>query len=445
MPNDDRAPGAPLGPLLARAVHYGFATSLAGWVLAYALRLPGNYVPPALIGVGLIGAQLVGAARAGSRAGPTAPWLAGLATALLASALNLLIILSAFTGGSDDQSRALDPALAALTYLPISAFVGAIAGWIGGRARRAEPTIEPNWIGRFAILNTLAAFILLIVGGIVTSAAAGLAVPDWPSSFGDNMFLFPLSKMTGGVFIEHAHRLLAVLVALTTATLLGWSIAARTPIRTILAVGLASALVITQAILGGVRVIEAATTIAIVHGVIGQLYVASLAFAAALLSTTWRSPREPTPIAGAGALRTLILVALIALIVQIGFGAVVRHSHLQPHILWTHVSWSVVVTILLLAAGVRGQHRLGPVSPILRRAATATKHTVLLQMALGVVALIAAILYKDANPPPPVSIALRTTHQAVGNVLLIAATLLTAWTIRLTRPAPHRHDGPTDP
>lgn len=436
--SDPSNPPAPISPLAAslaaRAVFFGFATSIAGWILAYILRLPGEFVPPAVIGLTLLAAQFLGAYAAGRAAGSSKPWMVGLAAGLVTSALNTLIVLSAFAGDTPEHGGGLEPLRAIVAYIPLGAALGAIAGAIGGR-NKIKSDVEPNWIGHFAVLNTAGAFALLVVGGIVTSAGAGLAVPDWPASFGANMFLFPLSRMTGGVFIEHAHRLLAVLVALNTAALLVWSLVARTPTLARIVIAIASLMVIVQAVLGGIRVVEAAAVFGLIHGVLGQIYVATLAVAAATLSRTWRANVAPTPSPAAGGQRTLNLIALIALIVQIGFGAAVRHFDLQAHALWSHVGWSVAVLILLIAAGVRGQKLLGHAGAALRRSAVAVRHTVILQMVLGVVALIAAIVFRDAETPPPLSIILRTPHQAIGSVLLIATALLTAWTLRQTTPA----------
>jgi cytochrome c oxidase assembly protein subunit 15 len=63
------------------------------------------------------------------------------------------------------------------------------------------------WTSAFAWVTATATFFLLAIGGIVTAQEAGLAVVDWPNSFGYNMFLYPLSRMTGGIYFEHAHRL----------------------------------------------------------------------------------------------------------------------------------------------------------------------------------------------------------------------------------------------
>ena len=64
---------------------------------------------------------------------------------------------------------------------------------------------------RFAVATAFVTFLLLAVGGLVTSHEAGLAVVDWPNSYGTNMFLFPLSRMVGGIFYEHSHRLIGTL------------------------------------------------------------------------------------------------------------------------------------------------------------------------------------------------------------------------------------------
>src|SRR5260370_22390175 len=75
---------------------------------------------------------------------------------------------------------------------------------------------------RCALLVALATFILLIAGGLVTSHGVGMAVPDWPNTYGYNMFFFPISQWVGGIFYEHTHRLLASAVGLLTSILAVW-------------------------------------------------------------------------------------------------------------------------------------------------------------------------------------------------------------------------------
>src|SRR5262245_34726670 len=78
------------------------------------------------------------------------------------------------------------------------------------------------WLRRFAWLTALCTLCLIAIGGLVTSHEAGMAVPDWPTTYGYNMFFFPISHWIGGVFYEHTHRLWASLVGLLTAVLAAW-------------------------------------------------------------------------------------------------------------------------------------------------------------------------------------------------------------------------------
>src|SRR3974390_329647 len=74
----------------------------------------------------------------------------------------------------------------------------------------------------FAVLTALLTFLLLGAGGLVTSHEAGMSVPDWPNSYGYNMFLFPPSKWIGGILYEHTHRLWASMVSLLVVALTRW-------------------------------------------------------------------------------------------------------------------------------------------------------------------------------------------------------------------------------
>src|SRR5436309_2634539 len=79
-----------------------------------------------------------------------------------------------------------------------------------------------RWLHRFMWFTALATLFLICSGGMVTSKGVGLAVPDWPTTFGYNMFLFPVSKWIGGIFFEHIHRLIAAAVGLLTIILALW-------------------------------------------------------------------------------------------------------------------------------------------------------------------------------------------------------------------------------
>src|SRR6185295_5356358 len=112
------------------------------------------------------------------------------------------------------------------------------------------------WLDRFAWLTEGATFLLLGLGGLVTSHEAGLAVPDWPTTYGYNMFFFPFSKWKGGIFYEHTHRLVASLVGFLTVILAVW-LWLKEARRWMRRLGTAALLaVILQGILGGLRVTE---------------------------------------------------------------------------------------------------------------------------------------------------------------------------------------------
>jgi cytochrome c oxidase assembly protein subunit 15 len=70
----------------------------------------------------------------------------------------------------------------------------------------------PKTLHRFSILLALCTFPLIFMGGMVTTKGAGMSVPDWPNSYGYNMFLFPVDRWIEGIFFEHTHRLLGTLV-----------------------------------------------------------------------------------------------------------------------------------------------------------------------------------------------------------------------------------------
>src|SRR5947209_14296364 len=111
----------------------------------------------------------------------------------------------------------------------------------------------PHWVAVFAAVFT---WPLVFVGGSVTTYRVGMAVPDWPTTFGINMFLYDFWNAPFGVRVEHAHRLYGAAVGLATAFLAGWFLAVERR-RSLKALGfLALALVVVQGVLGGTRVTQ---------------------------------------------------------------------------------------------------------------------------------------------------------------------------------------------
>ena len=83
-------------------------------------------------------------------------------------------------------------------------------------------TTQHLWLSRYAAFTAAATLLLICVGGLVTSHGAGMAVPDWPNTYGYNLFFFPISQWMGGIFYEHTHRLVASGVGLLTTVLALW-------------------------------------------------------------------------------------------------------------------------------------------------------------------------------------------------------------------------------
>ncbi|MCH8305457.1 MAG: COX15/CtaA family protein, partial [Candidatus Marinimicrobia bacterium] len=134
-----------------------------------------------------------------------------------------------------------------------------------------------------------ATFILLVIGGLVSSKGVGMAVPDWPTTFGENMFTFPFSKMVGGIFYEHSHRLMGSLVGFLTIglTSLIWWKEERRWLKWLSVIALIS--VIFQGIMGGLRVIEISTFYAVAHGAFAHLFFALIVSIALFLTDYWRT------------------------------------------------------------------------------------------------------------------------------------------------------------
>src|SRR6188768_3417392 len=139
----------------------------------------------------------------------------------------------------------------------------------------SDQFVRSPWPHRLAVVLACATFPLVWVGGLVTTTDSGMAVPDWPNTYGYNLFLYPWQTWLYGpwdLFIEHGHRLLASSVGLLTIALLVALV--RTESRRWIKVLGASALalVIFQGVLGGLRVRLDERTLAMLHGCTGPLF-----------------------------------------------------------------------------------------------------------------------------------------------------------------------------
>jgi len=159
-------------------------------------------------------------------------------------------------------------------------------------------TTDNPWLARFALLTALATLVLVCFGGLVTSHEAGMAVPDWPNTFGYNLFFFPVSQWVGGVFYEHTHRLVASGVGLLTTILAVW-LWLKESRRWLRWLGIMAFLaVVLQGVLGGLRVVLFKDELGIVHATLGQLFFV-LTCTIALYTSRWWTKAQTLSTAGA--------------------------------------------------------------------------------------------------------------------------------------------------
>ena len=177
-----------------------------------------------------------------------------------------------------------------------------------------------------AMAHTLWAMTLTLIfmGALVKSHDAGLSVPDWPTTYGQNMFLFPPSQWRANIFYEHTHRLVASLVGFVTLALCGWALVRdrRTWVRACTAAALA--LVILQGVLGGLTVLLLLpASVSVAHGVLAQSFLLVTVFLAYAFS---KRRAQRTDIEGDRATARWALALVAAVWIQLVIGAVVRHT-----------------------------------------------------------------------------------------------------------------------
>ena len=179
----------------------------------------------------------------------------------------------------------------------------------------------------FAALNAVATFLLIGLGGLVTSHEAGMSVPDWPTTYGYNMFFFPVDKWVGGIFYEHSHRLLASAVGLLTTILAVW-LWLKDSRSWLHWLGVAAfLLVIAQGILGGLRVRWQLDWLGVPHGAVAQTFLV-LVCAISLFTSRWwiNSANEKQTDVPRG-LRSHVLYVTILIFIQLLIAATMRHQH----------------------------------------------------------------------------------------------------------------------
>src|SRR3954468_15214159 len=267
---------------------------------------------------------------------------------------------------------------------------------------------------RFTKLLAGLIFLLIAAGALVTSNDAGLAVPDWPTSFGS---LWRIPHMVGGVKFEHGHRMLAELVGLLTIGLAAWVWRSdeRRWMKWLGATALAT--VIAQGVLGGLTVLFFLPWwISSAHATLAQSFFCIVVSVALFTSRGWLED-EPAQITDTGSpsLRTLSLLSVASILVQLILGAAFRHSGIK---LLPHLISAAVVTALLIWTSSRAltNHSL---PPAVRRPAKLMFGLLLVQLCLGLASYLTRVQWGADAVQPQLAMVLSTvSHVIVGALLL---------------------------
>jgi cytochrome c oxidase assembly protein subunit 15 len=318
-----------------------------------------------------------------------------------------------------------------------------------------------KWLHRFAWFTSIATLFLICSGGMVTSKDVGLAVPDWPTTFGYNMFLFPVSKWVGGIFFEHTHRLIASTVGFLTIILAVWIWRADRR-RWMRNLGIAALGAVTlQGVLGGLRVTMLKDEIGIFHALLAQAFLGILIIITLATSRLWQR-RTTSDVPGLRKFFRVVLATTILIYLQLGLGATMRHQHRDLSILdfplaygtlipdtspekltaintwrdaralsdvtafqiWlqlTHRFVAVVITIGVIAALILAR-RTGPHAGLLSRFADVWFLLLACQLNLG-----AWVIWSNKAAD------IATTHVAVGATMFALGIALSAMCLRLLR------------
>lgn len=316
-------------------------------------------------------------------------------------------------------------------------------------------------LNRFTIFTAMCTLALIAAGGLVTSTGSGLAVPDWPLSYGQVM-----PPMVGGIFYEHGHRMIATFVGFLTLILAVWfwRKEPRIWVRN-LAVGALGA-VIAQGILGGLTVIFLLPTpISVSHATLAQTFFVIVSSLALFTSKWWLENQQVLSDGQGGAAISRLSVALVvAVYVQLILGALMRHTQSglaipdfplaygqlipslsseslseynrllllndyriaadgplgygQVLVHFLHRGWALVVSALMIVASMRA-YKLGKVFPRLKFFAAALPLLLVIQITLGALTVVSR---KD--------VALTTAHVATGAALLVVSVLMTLHVFR---------------
>jgi len=295
-----------------------------------------------------------------------------------------------------------------------------------------------NWHHRYATFVMCCTVLLIAAGGMVTSTGSGLSVPDWPTSYGWNMFTFPLKHWVGGIRYEHSHRLIASTVGFLTIILAIWTWRVE-PRRWVRRLGFtALGAVILQGLLGGITVLLfLPPAVSIGHAGLAQLFFCMTVTMAVVTSPRWRNTVDPVD---DPTLRKLAAATTALIYLQIILGATMRHNgaglaipdfplafgrlippvwNAQVGIHFAHRVGALCVSIAILATAGHVFYHHG------RRFELSRPAFFLVLLLLVQVTLGAYVIWSGKNP------LINTTHVVNGALVLGTSLMLTLRSYRI--------------
>jgi len=313
--------------------------------------------------------------------------------------------------------------------------------------------VESPWPHRLAVLLVCATFPLIWVGGLVTTYDAGMAVPDWPNTYGYNLFAYPWQTWVSGpwdLFIEHGHRLLGALVGLITIalTIAVWRHDSRRWMRFVVLGALAA--VILQGVLGGARVLLDERQLAKIHGCTGPAFFAFAVVIAVMTSRRWRDSRLLKEVNGGQVTQRVAFFTVLVAFMQLVVGAHLRHIAVDasPQQFRVLVFFHLLLALLLvvhIAFSVYFSLRLRSVASGLCRLALGMVFLLAVQVLLGAGTWVVKYGWPtwsqgftfstgytiEANSWMQANIT--TAHVAIGSLILAVSTCFAARAFRLLR------------
>lgn len=446
MPTPDHRTPAWIWP----GITAGLASAVAMWIVWYILHLPGMTTPLPISGL-LIGLTLAGTSGWLARSA-VVPSLAGLTSGATAGLVGLMLLGSKITQPAGEETE-LNPnsTWIVLSFIAICGAIGLASTLVFKAIKRdSQVKTDQSWLRWLAAISAASYLPLLTIGGFVTSSGSGMAVPDWPGTYGSNMFLYPFALMDDPrVFFEHTHRLFGTLAGITTLTLFTGTVffsfrpsfalsraatllltasffgsfaahffagfdrlhvipaglavgsliglaavvgraKANAGLRGSLTVPILSLLlllgVIVQGLLGGFRVKDDIPALGALHGVVGQ---GLLVLAVSIAALSGRAPESDT--ATTSATKPVIILGIISLVcltIQLIFGSLYRHLG-STHALWSHVGFSLIVTGAVAHVGIFSMKATleSPAGRSIRRIGSIILAVLALQFTLGFAAL----------------------------------------------------------